>query len=134
MVGRGVKVGVGDKKRDVEGEEEGKCGKSKAVKCNSLDSRETGTTYVKLNGEELKELLLLLAGSTQRYYNTEVSGEEKRQENTKRYEGRESVGFSSASLFPARKREAITQGGTREIDHLMWRITSGTDIIKRLGG
>ena len=27
------------------------------------------------------------------------------------------VGFSSASLFPKRKREAVTQGGTRGIDH-----------------
>ena len=27
------------------------------------------------------------------------------------------VGLSSASLFPARKREAVTQGRTREIDY-----------------
>ena len=37
-------------------------------------------------------------------------------------------GFSSASLFPTRKRESVTQGGT--IYHLMWRRTQVTSIVK----
>ena len=37
---------------------------------------------------------------------------------------------SSASLFSPRKREAVIQGGTRGIDHLMWRRTQGDRIIK----
>ena len=40
------------------------------------------------------------------------------------------VGFSSASLFPARKWEAVTQGGTRGIDHPMGRKTQGPGIVK----
>ena len=40
------------------------------------------------------------------------------------------VGFSSASLFPARKWEAVSQGGTMAIDHLSWRRTQGVGIIK----
>ena len=35
------------------------------------------------------------------------------------------VGFSSASLLPAREWEAVTQGGDREIDHPMWRKNPG---------
>ena len=42
------------------------------------------------------------------------------------------VSFSSASLFPAKKWEAVTQGGTREIDHLMRRRTQGASIVKGL--
>ena len=40
------------------------------------------------------------------------------------------VGFSSVSLYPARKREAVTQGGTREIDHPMRRKTQRAGIAK----
>ena len=40
------------------------------------------------------------------------------------------VGFGSAFLFPARKWEPVTQGGTRGIDHLMWRRTQGANIVK----
>ena len=41
------------------------------------------------------------------------------------------MGFSSASLFPAGKREPVSQGGTgRVIDHLMRIITQGTGIFK----
>ena len=40
------------------------------------------------------------------------------------------VGFSSASLFPARKREASTKGETRGIDHRKRRRTQGANIVK----
>ena len=40
------------------------------------------------------------------------------------------MGFSSASLFPERKREAVTQGGTRGIDHPTRRKTQGAGIYK----
>ena len=39
------------------------------------------------------------------------------------------VGYSSASLFLARKWETVTQGGTGGKDHLMWRKTYGASII-----
>ena len=39
-------------------------------------------------------------------------------------------GFSSAFLFPAKKREAVNQGGTRGIDHLTLTGTQGTGIVK----
>ena len=43
-----------------------------------------------------------------------AGGEEKRKgRKTRKSKSEEKmVGFSSASLFPARKREAVTQGGT----------------------
>ena len=42
------------------------------------------------------------------------------------------VGFSSASLFPTRKWEAVTQGGTikPEEDHLPRKRTQGAGIVK----
>ena len=43
------------------------------------------------------------------------------------------AGFSSASLFPAKKRDAVTHGGTMEpggIDHLTRRKTLGAGIVK----
>ena len=40
------------------------------------------------------------------------------------------VGFSSASLFPARRREAVTQDGIRGIDHSTRRRTQGAGIVK----
>ena len=46
--------------------------------------------------------------------------------------GKGVVGFSSASLFPAKKREAVTQGGTRGIDHPTWRKPQGAGIVKGL--
>ena len=55
-------------------------------------------------------------GFTRRYYITMESGEEERQGNRKL---RERVGFSSAFLFPPRKWEAVTKGGTRETDNPM---------------
>ena len=44
----------------------------------------------------------------------EGSGEEERQESRKSRSEEKVVGFSSASLFPVRKREAVTQGETTE--------------------
>ena len=48
-----------------------------------------------------------------------MGGQEKRKDRkTHKSRGEEKgVGFSSTSLFPARKREAVTQDGTRGIDH-----------------
>ena len=40
------------------------------------------------------------------------------------------VGFSSASPFPVKKWEAVTQSETRGIDHPTWRITQGAGIVK----
>ena len=40
------------------------------------------------------------------------------------------MNFSSASLFPARKWEADTQGGTRRIYHPTRKRTQGADIVK----
>ena len=40
------------------------------------------------------------------------------------------VGCSSASLFPVKKWEVVTQGGNRGINHLMWRRTQGASILK----
>ena len=40
------------------------------------------------------------------------------------------VGFSSASVFSARKGEAFTQGGTMEIDHPRRRKTQEAGIVK----
>ena len=40
------------------------------------------------------------------------------------------MGFRSFSLFPIRKWEAVTHGGTRGIDHPTWRRTQGARIIK----
>ena len=60
-----------------------------------------------------------------------MSGEEEREEVGSRKESRSEekvVGFSSVSLLPARKREAITQGGTPGLDHL--RRTQGAGMVK----
>ena len=40
------------------------------------------------------------------------------------------VGFTSASIFLVRKREAVTHGGTRRADHLTRRRTQETSIVK----
>ena len=55
-------------------------------------------------------------------------GQEKRKDRKTWKSRREEnvVGFSSASLFPARKPEAVTQG----INHLMRRRTQGASIVK----
>ena len=63
---------------------------------------------------------------------TSVGVQEKRKDRKTRKSTSEEkgVGFSSASLFPARKREAVTQGRTRGIDHPTRRITLRASIIK----
>ena len=61
------------------------------------------------------------------------SGEEERQEKMKSRSEEKEVGFSSASIFPVRKREAVTQGETiepRGIDHLTQRTAQGAGIVK----
>ena len=65
------------------------------------------------------------AGSTQ-------GVQEKRKDRKSRKSRSEEkvVSFSSASLFPARNREAVTQGGSRRIDNPTWRGTQGADIVK----
>ena len=40
------------------------------------------------------------------------------------------VDFSSASIFPARKRETITQGGTNGIHNPTRKRTQGAGIVK----
>ena len=42
------------------------------------------------------------------------------------------IGFSSASLFPERKWEAVTQGRTRGTDHSTRRRTQGVGTVKVL--
>ena len=47
-----------------------------------------------------------------------VEGEEKRKERkTWKRSEKKVMGFSSASLFPSRKQEGVTQGRTRGIEH-----------------
>ena len=68
------------------------------------------------------------SGSTQRHY---IVGGVRKDRKTRKSSSEEKVmGFCSASLFPARKREAVTQGGTRRIDHLTGRKTQGAGIAK----
>ena len=56
---------------------------------------------------------------------------EKRKDRTWKNRSEEKMeGFSSASLFPARKQEAVTHGGTRNIDHLTRRRNKGAGIVK----
>ena len=61
-----------------------------------------------------------------------LESHEKRKDRKTRKSGSEEkvVNSSSASLFPARKWEAATEVGTREINHLMSRRTQGASIIK----
>ena len=60
-----------------------------------------------------------------------AGGQKRKDRKTMKSRSEEKVvGFSSASLFPARKREAVTQAGTRGIDHPMWRKTQGACIVK----
>ena len=62
-----------------------------------------------------------------------MAGGEEKKKDRKTWKSRSEekvVGFSSASLFPARKREAVTQDGTRGIEHL----NPGSRYHQRLGG
>ena len=58
--------------------------------------------------------------------------EEKRKDRKtwKRWSEEKDVGFSSASLFPARKLEAVIQGGSKGINHQTCRRTQEAGIIK----
>ena len=40
------------------------------------------------------------------------------------------MGFTSVSLFPARKLEAVTRVETTGIDHPTWKITWGAVIVR----
>ena len=57
-------------------------------------------------------------------------GDQDKRENMKSRSEEKVVGFSSSSLFPARKRNAVTQGVTRGIDHQTQRRTQGAGIVK----
>ena len=61
-----------------------------------------------------------------------LGGQEKRKDRKTRKSKSEEkvVSFSSAYLFPARKYEVVTQGGTRGIEHPTRRRTQGTGIVK----
>ena len=61
-----------------------------------------------------------------------LGGQEKRKERkTRKCKSEEKVvTFSSVCLFPTRKWEAVTQGGTRGIDYPTRRKTQGTGIVK----
>ena len=61
-----------------------------------------------------------------------LGGQEKRKDKKTRKSKSEGkmVNISLASLFPARKQEAVTQGGTRGIDYLTRRGTQGACIVK----
>ena len=75
--------------------------------------------------------ILLLLRSNHSRHNIAGGYEKRKDIKTRRSRSEEKVvGFSSTSLFPTRKREAVTQNGTRGIYHLMWRRTQGTGIIK----
>ena len=53
------------------------------------------------------------AGSTQTYYIAGGGQEKRKDRKTRKSRSEEKmVGFISASLFPTRKWEAVTQGGT----------------------
>ena len=55
------------------------------------------------------------AGSSQRYYVAAGGHEKRKDRKTQNSRSEEKVvGFNSASLFPPRKREVVTQGETME--------------------
>ena len=62
-------------------------------------------------------------------YRWEVKRKRKDRKTQKSRSEEKVVGFSSAYLFPARKWEAVTLGGTSLKDLPMWR-TQGASIIK----
>ena len=62
------------------------------------------------------------SSSTQKYYIAGGLGEEERRGKQRKSRSEEKVvDFSSDSLFPERKREVVTLGGTRWIDQLTRR-------------
>ena len=59
-----------------------------------------------------------------------AGGQEMRKDRkTRKSREEKMVGFSSASLFPARKREAVSQGGPG-IGDPTWRKTQGAGTVK----
>ena len=59
------------------------------------------------------------------------SQEKRKDRKTRKYRSAEKVvGFSSVSLFPAKKREEVTQDGTRGIDNSTRRRTQGASTVK----
>ena len=80
-------------------------------------------------------LLLLLKSNPSRQHSNALYhwGVRRRGETEKTQKGRSEekvVCFSLASPFPARKRETVTQDGTRGIDHPKRRKTQGPGIVK----
>ena len=75
------------------------------------------------------DLLLLKCNPSKQHskvlYRCGVRGKGKAQKTRKSRSKEKVVGFSSASLFPERKREAVNQGGTRDIDHTTRRKNPG---------
>ena len=57
-----------------------------------------------------KDLPTYLMTEKARWEEVVPRNEKRKDKNTAKYEWRESVGFSAASLFPTRKWEAVTQG------------------------
>ena len=81
-------------------------------------------------------LLLLLRSNRSRQHSKVLyrwgGGQEKRTDKkTLKSRSEEKVAsFSSASLFPATKWEAVTQDGNRELDHLTQRKAQRAGIVK----
>ena len=81
----------------------------------------------------MTEIIYILSSKPSRQHSRALlEGQEKRKDRkTQKSRNEEKVvGFSSSSLLPARKPEAVTQGGTRRIDNLTWRRTQGAGIVK----
>ena len=83
----------------------------------------------------LNTLLLLLRNNFSREHPKvlyQYGGQEKsKNKKTRKSKSEEKVvGRISASLSPARKREAVTQCGARGIHHPARRITHGAGIVK----
>ena len=79
-------------------------------------------------------MYILLKSNPRRQHSKgqELKGQEKRKDRKVWYSRSEEkvLDFSSVSLFPARKRKTVTQGGTRGIDHSTRRKIQGAGIVK----
>ena len=76
----------------------------------------------------------LLTGSTERYYIGGGQGKRKDNKTRKSKSEEKVVGFSSAFLFPARKREVIAQGGNYGDRPPEAEDNSGSMYLQRLRG